>query len=281
MKNNRAFSFMMITLIYIFAIFIGIYIYTKLSYNFWLNLFIADVSSTIIVFLFSLIFKNASVYDPYWSVQPIIIVWLYVLKIGFNLTNILFLIVISIWAIRLTSNWAYTFRNLNAQDWRYTMLKEKTKKAYPIINFVGIHLVPTIVVYFCTLPAVFVIMNKGELTVITIIGLIISTLAFTIQGIADIQMHKFRKAKKIGFIRDGLWKYSRHPNYLGEILMWWGIAIASIASLNGSWYLILGAILNTLLFLFVSIPMADNRNKKRGDFAQLKKETRMLLPIKK
>lgn len=281
MKNNRAFSFMMITLIYIFAIFIGIYIYTKLSYNFWLNLFIADVSSTIIVFLFSLIFKNASVYDPYWSVQPIIIVWLYVTKIGFNLTNILFLIVISIWAIRLTSNWAYTFRNLNAQDWRYTMLKEKTKKAYPIINFVGIHLVPTIVVYFCTLPAVFVIINKGELTVITIIGLIISTLAFTIQGIADIQMHKFRKAKKTGFIRDGLWKYSRHPNYLGEILMWWGIAIASIASLNGSWYLILGAILNTLLFLFVSIPMADNRNKKRGDFAQLKKETRMLLPIKK
>ena len=281
MKNNRAFSFIMITLIYIFAIFIGIYIYTKLSYNFWLNLFIADVSSTIIVFLFSLIFKNASVYDPYWSVQPIIIVWLYVIKIGFNLTNILFLIVISIWAIRLTSNWAYTFRNLNAQDWRYTMLKEKTKKAYPIINFVGIHLVPTIVVYFCTLPAVFVIINKGELTVITIIGLIISTLAFTIQGIADIQMHKFRKVKKIGFIRDGLWKYSRHPNYLGEILMWWGIAIASIASLNGSWYLILGAILNTLLFLFVSIPMADNRNKKRGDFAQLKKETRMLLPIKK
>ena len=63
--------------------------------------------------------------------------------------------------------------------------------------------------------------------------------------------------------------------------MWWGIAIASIASLNGNWYLILGAILNTLLFLFVSIPMADNRNKKRGDFAQLKKETRMLLPIKK
>ena len=281
MKNNRAFSFIMITLIYIFAIFIGIYIYTKLSYNFWLNLFIADVSSTIIVFLFSLIFKNASVYDPYWSVQPIIIVWLYVIKIGFNLTNILFLIVISIWAIRLTSNWAYTFRNLNAQDWRYTMLKEKTKKAYPIINFVGIHLVPTIVVYFCTLPAVFVIINKGELTVITIIGLIISTLAFTMQGIADIQMHKFRKVKKIGFIRDGLWKYSRHPNYLGEILMWWGIAIASIASLNGSWYLILGAILNTLLFLFVSIPMADNRNKKRGDFAQLKKETRMLLPIKK
>lgn len=281
MKNNRIASFIIIILIYILATLLGVYIYKQLNYDYWLNLLIADVAATAIVFIFSLIFKNASVYDPYWSVQPFVIVLIFVIQFGFNLTNILFLIVISLWAIRLTTNWAYTFKNLNAQDWRYTMLKEKTKIFYPVINFIGIHLVPTLVVYCCVMPAVFVIVKGGNISVVTLLALILSIFAFTIQGIADIQMHRFRKNKGKGFIRDGLWKYSRHPNYLGEILMWWGIAIASVASLKGYWFLLVGPLLNTLLFLFISIPMADNRNKKRGDFEQLKKETRMLLPIKK
>lgn len=281
MKNNRIASFIIIILIYILATLLGVYIYKQLNYDYWLNLLIADVAATAIVFIFSLIFKNASVYDPYWSVQPFVIVLIFVIQFGFNLTNILFLIVISLWAIRLTTNWAYTFKNLNAQDWRYTMLKEKTKIFYPVINFIGIHLVPTLVVYCCLMPAVFVIVKGGNISVVTLLALILSIFAFTIQGIADIQMHRFRKNKGKGFIRDGLWKYSRHPNYLGEILMWWGIAIASVASLKGYWFLLVGPLLNTLLFLFISIPMADNRNKKRGDFEQLKKETRMLLPIKK
>lgn len=281
MKNNRIASFIIIILIYILATLLGVYIYKQLNYDYWLNLLIADVAATAIVFIFSLIFKNASVYDPYWSVQPFVIVLIFVIQFGFNLTNILFLIVISLWAIRLTTNWAYTFKNLNAQDWRYTMLKEKTKIFYPVINFIGIHLVPTLVVYCCVMPVVFVIVKGGNISVVTLLALILSIFAFTIQGIADIQMHRFRKNKGKGFIRDGLWKYSRHPNYLGEILMWWGIAIASVASLKGYWFLLVGPLLNTLLFLFISIPMADNRNKKRGDFDQLKKETRMLLPIKK
>lgn len=281
MKNNRIASFIIIILIYILATLLGVNIYKQLNYDYWLNLLIADVAATAIVFIFSLIFKNASVYDPYWSVQPFVIVLIFVIQFGFNLTNILFLIVISLWAIRLTTNWAYTFKNLNAQDWRYTMLKEKTKIFYPVINFIGIHLVPTLVVYCCVMPVVFVIVKGGNISVVTLLALILSIFAFTIQGIADIQMHRFRKNKGKGFIRDGLWKYSRHPNYLGEILMWWGIAIASVASLKGYWFLLVGPLLNTLLFLFISIPMADNRNKKRGDFEQLKKETRMLLPIKK
>jgi steroid 5-alpha reductase family enzyme len=94
-------------------------------------------------------------------------------------------------------------------------------------------------------------------------------------------MHKFRKEGKGGFIRVGLWKYSRHPNYLGEILTWWGVAIASVCVLPTAWYLCIGAILNTFLFLGISIPMADKRQARKEGFSQYKTETRMLLPIKK
>ena len=281
MKKNRIASLITILLIYIVATIVAILIYKNLNFSFWINLLIADIGATVFVFMFSCILNNSSVYDPYWSVQPIVIIWLLLLQNELNITKILFLIVITLWGVRLTLNWIYTFKNLEWQDWRYKMLKEKTKKFYPIINFLGIHLVPTLVVYFCTLPAAEVMLSEYNLNAITIISLILSTFAFVMQGVADIQMHKFKKRNGQGFIRDGLWKYSRHPNYLGEILMWWGIAIASLSCMPNKIYCLLGAFLNTMLFLFVSIPMADKRNQKRGDFVQLKKETRMLLPIKK
>lgn len=280
-KENRLISFITILIIYIIAGVIGVITYNQLKYNWWINLLIADVVSTIVTFIFSLIFKNASVYDPYWSVQPIVIIYLIALGKQMTIGKILVLLAISYWGIRLTLNWGYTFKGLNHQDWRYTMLHEQTRKFYPIINFVGIHMVPTLIVYACTIPAAYMIIFSNEINIITIIGFIISIGAATLQLISDIQMQKYRKNRNGNFIRTGLWKYSRHPNYLGEILMWWGIAIMSFSVFNDKIYLLVGALLNTLLFLFVSIPMADKRQSKKEGFETYKKETRMLFPIKK
>lgn len=281
MKNSRVLSYLIISLIYVLATVIAILVYKNLELDIWLSILISDIVATIVVFIFSCIFHNASVYDPYWSVQPIVIGVLVLIEYGVTLSGVLMIVMISIWGIRLTANWAYVFKNLKHQDWRYTMLKEKTRKFYPIVNFTGIHMVPTIIVYLCTMPAVYVIIEKVAFNPMMLIGIIISLIAVILQCVSDIQMHKFKKNKGTGFIRDGLWKYSRHPNYLGEILMWWGIGITSFICLPKCFYFIIGALCNTALFLFVSIPMADKRNQKRGDFEQLKKETRMLLPIKK
>lgn len=281
LKQNRVASFLIVTLVYIIATIAGVIAYHAIDLSWWLSLLVADILATIVTFIFSLIFKNASVYDPYWSVQPPVI--LFAFAIGRNLTlfGVLLLVVVFFWAIRLTANWAYTFANLNHQDWRYTMLYEKTGAFYPIINFVGIHMVPTLVVYGCTLPAVYAIYKGLVANVPAIIFLCVSFSSACMQGIADIQMHKFRKKRDGSFIRRGLWKYSRHPNYLGEILMWWGMGLSVVFVDLGAWYLIAGAVANTVLFLAVSIPMADNRQSRKEGFIEYKKATRMLLPIKK
>ena len=281
MKNNRLFSFIIVTLVYVVATAIGIWTYNNCDFTLPIALLVADVSATVVTFAFSLIFKNASIYDPYWSVQPIVIVVCYALNGGVNLYGALILFVICLWGIRLTLNWAYTFQNLNHEDWRYRMLKEKTGAFYPIINFLGIHLVPTLVVYACVLPAVFVLNSTATLNVWSAIFLVVSLCAVVLQGVSDYEMHKFRKTRPTNFIRTGLWKYSRHPNYLGEILMWWGIGLSAVFSIGGAYYLITGAVLNTLLFAFVSIPMADKRQSKKEGFAEYKSQTRALLPIKK
>ena len=281
LKHSRAASFIVVTFVYILSAIVGVVVYRALTFDWWLALLIADAVATVVTFIFSLIFKNASVYDPYWSVQPPVI--LFAFAIGKDLTafGVLLLIAVSFLAVRLTANWAYTFANLNHQDWRYTMLKEKTGALYPIINFVGIHMVPTLVVYGCILPAVYAVREGLSGNVASFDFICLSLCAATMQGFADIEMHKVRKRRDGAFIRRGLWKYSRHPHYLGEILMWWGVGLSVVCAAPDAWYLAAGALANTVLFFAVSIPMADKRQSRKDGFAEYKKHTRMLLPIKK
>ena len=282
LKNSRPISFVIITIVYILGAVVGIAIYLVLPYPWWLSLLLADVASTIFVFLFSLIFENASVYDPYWSVQPPVILTCYAVGRGVTPYGILLLVVVWFWGIRLTANWAYTFHGLKHQDWRYTMLHHTTKAFYPLINLVGIHLVPTLVVWGCILPAVYAIeMGVASLNIWAVLALCLSLGAAVLQGVADIEMHRYRKSRTTPFIRVGLWHYSRHPNYLGEILMWWGVALSLLAVAQEMWYLAAGAFANTLLFAFVSIPMADKRQGRKEGYATYHAETRALLPIPK
>ena len=280
-KESRALSFIAISVIYIICALVGLGQYGYLPFSTPINLLIADTVATIVCFIFSLIFKNSSVYDPYWSVAPIVILIGFAIANGLNTLGIVLLIAICYWGLRLTVNWAYTFKGLTHQDWRYTMLCEKTGKFYPIINFIGIHYVPTLVVYGCVLPAVLVIENKPEINALSIIFACVSVAAATMQGIADIQMHSYRKNRTTPFIRKGLWHNSRHPNYLGEILMWWGIGLSVVCAMPNMWYLIFGAMANTVLFLFVSIPLADGKQSKKEGFSEYKAQTRALLPIRK
>ena len=280
--ENRACSFLIVTLIYALATASGIVSYLYFPFSPYINLLLADILATVLTFAFSVALGNASVYDPYWSVQPLVIALAFALRApALGWLQILCIATIFIWGVRLTANWAYTFRSLRHQDWRYTMLKEKTKGLYPFVNFLGIHLVPTLIVYGCTLPAVFLISSGAASKPWSAPFFALSLCAVLLQGTADCQMHAFRKKGTGGFIRMGVWKYSRHPNYLGEILMWWGVAIACVIAMPAKWYLCAGALMNTLLFLFVSIPLADNRQARKPDFSAYKAQTRMLLPIKK
>ena len=280
-KNSKSKSILVITVIYVLAAALGVAVYMALPFLFWIRLLIADVAATIFVFVFSVIFKNASVYDPYWSVQPIVIIAGYALTSNITPATLLLIISIVYWGIRLTGNWAYVFGGLNHQDWRYTKFEKETGRLYPLINFAGIHMVPTLIVYMTTLPAVYVIKFDLRANIGSYIGMAVCIGAATLQLVADAQMQKYRKSGQHGLIRTGLWKYARHPNYLGEILMWWGISIQAVSVMSFHWWFIAGAMANTLLFFFVSIPMADKRQSSKPGYAEYKAGTRSLLPIPK
>ena len=280
-KENRPLSFVLVAIVYLIASAVGIVSYRLFSVPWWLALLLADVIATVVTFAFSIGFRNASVYDPYWSVQPLVIVTCFALQKELDLLRWLLILCVWLWGVRLTANWAYTFSGLHCQDWRYTMLQQRTGAFYPLINFIGIHMVPTLVVYACVLPVVFALQSETAFSLLSLPGILISLIAVLLQLVSDIQMQRYRRQRTAPFIRIGLWKYARHPNYLGEILMWWGIAIAVVAAYPHAWMLLLGAVLNTLLFLCVSVPMAERRQSAKEGYQQYRLETRVFLPIPK
>ena len=161
------------------------------------------------------------------------------------------------------------------------MLREKSGLWFPLVSLFGIMLFPTLVVYLCMLPA-FVYARSGAVNALTLVGFALCLSAATLQLIADAQMHAFQKRAKsrAEIIRSGVWRHSRHPNYLGEILMWWGVFLVMVSVFPARWYLGIGALVNTLMFQFISIPMAEKRMAAYKDgFADYLAETNKLLPV--
>lgn len=248
--------------IYLIAITLGVLyfiVFTKFGLNILVSVLLADVLATVFVWLSGLIFKTASVYDPYWSLQTMVIfAFLTSYSSNWNLGTILVFSAITIYSFRLTANFVIGFDSLSYVDWRYKMLKEKTGKLYQLVNLFGICMFPTLVVYAASIPLM-IYAEIGSFSPLNLIGIIVILGGTILELISDIQMKKFIKNRtnRSEVINVGLWNYSRHPNYLGEILIWFGAALILIISYSTYWYFVVGAIINLLMFLFISIPMEE------------------------
>lgn len=274
---------LVITVIYIAAGVAAVAVYGYLAQeHLLLRLLLADIAATCFVFTAGSVLKNATVYDPYWSIAPLIIlISLMIESKLFTSAHWLLLAAVCFWGLRLTINWAMTFQNLSTQDWRYDMLRNKFPRIYPLISFAGIHMFPTLVVFTALVPALYFI-RQPAVNALTVAGFLLCLAATFLQWTADIQMHRFRKTRQRNneLIRSGLWQYARHPNYLGEILFWWGIFVFLLSVNPGLWYLGLGALVNTVMFFMISIPMIEKRlAASKPGFAEYKAKTRMLIPL--
>ena len=250
-----------------------------------LSLFVADVVATIIVWAFGLLYENVSVYDPYWSVFPPVAFLLWAFYTGvWSLPVILLLIASWYWGWRLTRNGVITFKGIGHEDWRYTKYRSLHPVLFHLINFFGLNMVPTLVVFAAMLPGLKLYENPLSFKFtsavsfgLLFLGFVICLIAPTIQLIADKQSHDFRAAHPGEVCNVGLWKHGRHPNYFGEILFWWGIWIMYVPFGGIDWF-ILGPIAMTALFLGISIPLMEQRQlANKPGYAEYRRQTRILI----
>jgi steroid 5-alpha reductase family enzyme len=226
---------------------------------------IVDVVATIVVFLFSVAYRNSSLYDPYWSVAPpfIAFYWMSEFQEQNFAAQTFMLVVISIWAIRLTLNWARGWQGLQHEDWRYKMLHDKNPSLYWFTNFAGIHMFPTVMVFMGMVPVFYFMKQASAISLITEMGAVLALVGVAFEYVADEQLRNFKKtAKPNSFIDSGIWRYSRHPNYFGEVLFWFGLWIMAIGVNVNFWFTAFGWVAMLCMFLFASIPMMEHRNQQ-------------------
>ena len=281
--KEKCFDLLIFFLFYLISYIIG-YFSSFYIENTILRLFLFDVISTFIIYLLSLVIKNSSLYDAYWSLTPwVMLTYLIILNYtNLNIYHYIVYIVFSFWSFRLTLNWIITFENRKWIDWRYQDLKAKSNKyTWQFINFFGIMMMPTLLVFVAFIPLIYVI--NINLNALSLIGSVIILIGTLLELFSDHYMHKFLKSNhKNEVINIGLWKYSRHPNYLGEILIWVGVYLVLLLVAYEYWYLFVGMLLIILLFNFISIPLAEKRQlSKRSAYKEYQLETSRLLILPK
>ena len=192
LQQSRIAGFIYIVIIYGVAAVIGIRAFHLVaSESLLIRVFWADIAATLFVYCAGLVVGNASVYDPYWSVAPMVIL-VALPRPSADIGAYCLILVICFWGIRLTLNWAYTFKGLHQQDWRYDRLHAWSPRLFPLVSLTGIHLFPTLVVFLALMPAV-VFLADSTLNALTVLGLLISVSAALLQLVADLQMQRFRR----------------------------------------------------------------------------------------
>lgn len=245
---------------------------------------LADIAATCVIFAFSRAYKNSSFYDAYWSVTPIAIAlyWLWAFDAS-HMQGLIAAGLVSWWGVRLTLNWAGHWPGMHHEDWRYPPIREKAGKNAAFADFAGIHMFPTLIVFAAMLP-VYAVMRygAGALGWAEMLAIGVTAAAILLETIADLQLHRFVASKKPGeFIQTGVWRYSRHPNYCGEFGFWFGLMLFGLAvHPAGWWWIIPGAAAMLAMFIFVSIPLMDERSlASRTGYAEYMKRTSALLPL--
>jgi steroid 5-alpha reductase family enzyme len=230
-------------------------------------------------FIFSLIKKRNDVADVFWGIGFILLAWTaFFFSHNFNNHNILVNLLVTVWGVRLALHIGLRNRG-KGEDFRYKAWRESWGKTFFIRSYFQVFILQGVLLFVISLPIIFVNKANGEFSIFSIVGLVVWTIGFAFEAVSDFQLLQFTKnpTNRGKIIQSGLWKYTRHPNYFGEVTLWWGIFCFTMPL--GFWTII-SPITISLLILYVSgIPMLEKKYENNTEFAEYKKRTSSFFPM--
>lgn len=235
-------------------------------------------------FVVSLIKKRNDVADVAWGLGFVLMTWTsFILSESFSIRGLLVGILVSIWGLRLA--WHIHSRNKGkAEDYRYLAWRKEWGNWFYIRSYVQVYLLQGFLLFLIVLP-VLVINNSSASTLgwLDFLGVAVWIFGFYFEAVGDAQLARFIKdpGNKGKLMQSGLWAYTRHPNYFGEVTQWWGIWLIAL-SVPGGLLSVISPLTITVLILKVSgIPMLEKKMEENPEFAEYKRRTSMFIPLPK
>lgn len=239
-------------------------------------------------FLLAIIKKDNSIIDIAWGLG---FVFLAQVLIRFypgasTPTYLLIASLISIWGIRLSLHIGIRKIGKN-EDWRYKKYRTIWKHEFLLRVYLRIFLVQALLITVIGVPLILTVYNEvsgGHVSFgpLQFVGLFIWAIGFAFEVISDWQLSVFLKTrrKKEQIMTSGLWRYSRHPNYFGEVIQWWGIWLIVLGQSYGYLAIMSPLTITALIVLVSGIPLLEQKYKENPAYAQYARKTSIFFPRK-
>ena len=253
----------------------------------WLKLtFFGDLNITsiilvvfsfmILMFIMGLVKKNNGVVDVGWGLGFILIALFTFIKNGsYTLLQLIGTTLVIVWGLRLSLH-IYARNKSKPEDFRYANWRKQWGKWLNLRAFFQVYMLQGFLMLLIAISIIVInSYSYSRFGVVSIIGFLLWVFGFIFESVGDYQLKKHLKKSK-SIMQTGLWKYTRHPNYFGEAVQWWGLGLMALSI---AWLSLLSPIIITFLLLKVSgVPMLEKKWKDNKEYQKYKKHTNAFFP---
>ena len=233
------------------------------------------------IFLFALWRKDNSIVDVAYGLAFVLLCWAGFLLLGSgHMRQWLMVILVTIWGVRLAVH-IFLRKQGEGEDFRYRQWRESWGKTFVWRSFLQIFMLQGAVIFLIALPVLLVLIDPGgRLGLVDLAGAAVWMVGFGFEAVGDWQLLHFKSdpANRGRIIQHGLWRYTRHPNYFGEAVLWWGIFLMALNAGYGFWAIISPLLIDFLLLKVSGIPMLEVKYRNNPEFIAYKARTNAFFP---
>lgn len=234
-----------------------------------------------IFWLVSLPLRNASIADIAWGLAFVVVAWAAVLAGSGSVPSVLLAIAVTVWGGRLAGYIAWRNRG-HGEDRRYVAMREKRPGSFWLWSLFGVFLLQGLLALVISTPVQSLgAASDASIGIISVVGglIFLTGLFFEVVGDAQLASFKADPANRGKVMDRGLWRYTRHPNYFGDALLWWGVWLFAVGS-GAAWWTLLGPVVMTFFLLRVSgVAMLESDiSERRPAYAEYIRRTSAFIP---
>ncbi len=236
-----------------------------------------------LIWVVSLARRDASIVDIFWGPGFVLATAVYAWSAeGWAPRETLVLVLVSLWGVRLAVHILWRARG-KGEDYRYVEMREKHGGGFWWVSLFTVFLFQALLVALISAPLLQAVQARqpARWTVFDLVGVLLFATGFLFEAVGDLQLSRFRAdpANRGKVLRSGLWRYTRHPNYFGDAVVWWSFFVLAVGT-PGSLWTVYSPIVMTFLLLKVSgVGLLEKKLRRtRSEYADYVARTNAFFP---